>query len=86
MHASVCLHAQGTGCLLSKISVKGAAREGVGSFPSHSVTPAMWQCWVWAEPFHFPKCNSTLGVGRGVGPCPHWTDRCPASLPGLPWP
>lgn len=85
MRLCVCTR-RGQGASFLKSLLRGQPGRGWGvSLPTLLPQPC-GSGWVWAEPFHFPKCNSTLGVGRGVGPCPHWTDRCPASLPGLPWP
>lgn len=93
MHEDECVclspHVHMGGGLHSKILAKGAAVGRGGEFPSPLCSPAMCLGWVWAGPFHFPKCNNTPGYSVGVGlrggaqagPCPHWADKCLAR----PW-
>lgn len=69
-HTSVCLSAcagTGGGGLYSKILVKGAARVGLGSFPSHSVPGPCGRPGCELDPFTSPNVIIPLGWGVGAG-------------------
>lgn len=61
----VSLHMQGLGASILRSLSRGAARGGVGSFPSHSVPGPCGRAGCGLDPFTSP--NVIIPLGRGVG-------------------